>query len=731
MQKHDNLAAALAFIEETGAYLFPISRYAPGPKIPIPWTSQSSNDPEQVKEWARDYAGCGFGVHLGKSGLAVLDIDDKNDKDGPATLRAHLAEGHTLPKTFKVKTPSGNGEHLYFVDVKGEARNTNKNDNPLGEGLDTKGAVGMVPAPGQDIRGKGLYQVTRHGEMYPYPDWIVEKVGKYKPKPERPEMDYDVEPDQPGQIKDAINYLLRAEVCAPGDRDNTTYRVACRMHDYAISMEMAEELLMDFWVPRCDMGDWGPEEVVSKVESAYQRASGAFGNADLSVHFKDVTKSEGWEEQPETEKRVRVPYLEKLKNVIVAARDIEPTAIPRREWLVHGRFIQGFVTLTISPGGVGKSTMSILEGLAVATDRGDELIHRKTYGQQAVWIYNLEDPQDELNRRVAAAAQHHGIDLEDLPHFYTSSGLSLGLTICREGRGGIETSSRALQACKDFIVENGVKLWIIDPLVKAHLVNENDNGAMDRLMTELSKIAMETGCAVHLVHHTRKKNNDSGNGDMDTARGASSVVSAARVAYTLNGMGSKDAAKYGLGEEKGWYLRVDDAKANLTAPADKADWFKRVSVKLPNGDWVGVLEYCDLSEQIKNVPINTQIIAAVCSLMPRGMYPVKEMAKHLQDTGEFFNEKGEEMSVQGLKNKIKDVFHITVEQDGKAIKYANERRPRSGFHKRTTDWLDCDYDASLEEGIASGRVEASKLDKGGKGGKGGKGDKGDKGGKGA
>ena len=380
------------------------------------------------------------------------------------------------------------------------------------------------------------------------PAWIPERIGEYdkehaaerKARRAAKEAEHKVEPDQPHNIIDAIEYLTKqAETAYEGCRDTVSYKVACALHDRAISMEKAEELMYRFWVPRCQMGDWSLENVQAKIESAYERAAGAFGNADLSVHFRDVTKSEGWEEQPESEQRVRVPYLEKLKNVITSARDIKPLAIPRREWLVHGRFIQGFVTLTISPGGIGKSTMSILEGMAVATDRGDDLIHRKTYGQEPVWIYNLEDPQDELNRRVAAAAQHHGIDLDDLPHFYTSSGLSLGLTICREGRNGIETSPRALQACKDFIVENGVKLWIIDPLVKAHLVNENDNGAMDRLMTELSKIAMETKCSIHLVHHTRKKNNDTGNGDMDTARGASSVVSAARVAHTPQWDGCK------------------------------------------------------------------------------------------------------------------------------------------------------------------------------------------------
>ena len=52
-------------------------------------------------------------------------------------------------------------------------------------------------------------------------------------------------------------------------------------------------------------------------------------------------------------------------------------------------------------------------------------------------------------------------------------------------------------------------------------------------------------------------------------------------------MSDDEAGQAGVDHRK-WYFRVDNGKANLTPPVDKAEWFKFVSVALANGDNVGV-----------------------------------------------------------------------------------------------------------------------------------------------
>ena len=46
--------------------------------------------------------------------------------------------------------------------------------------------------------------------------------------------------------------------------------------------------------------------------------------------------------------------------------------IPPREWLYGHHLIRGFVSLTIAPGGVGKTALLVLDSIAMAS--GQELV---------------------------------------------------------------------------------------------------------------------------------------------------------------------------------------------------------------------------------------------------------------------------------------------------------------------------------------------------------------------
>jgi len=111
---------------------------------------------------------------------------------------------------------------------------------------------------------------------------------------------------------------------------------------------------------------------------------------------------------------------------------------------------------------------------------------------------------------------------------------------------------------------------------------------------------------------------------METARGASSAVSAARVVHTLSPMGQKEAKVYGVPEERaGFFIRLDDAKANFTAPTKRTVWFERSGVTLPNGeDTVGVLEHVRLTKAervgVAGPELESAIVAEVRRLEEAG-----------------------------------------------------------------------------------------------------------------
>ncbi|WP_254443799.1 AAA family ATPase [Ruegeria sp. HKCCA4008] len=47
----------------------------------------------------------------------------------------------------------------------------------------------------------------------------------------------------------------------------------------------------------------------------------------------------------------------------------DPSAIPPRPWLYGQHLIRKQVSVTVAPGGVGKSSLTICEGLAMASGR--------------------------------------------------------------------------------------------------------------------------------------------------------------------------------------------------------------------------------------------------------------------------------------------------------------------------------------------------------------------------
>jgi hypothetical protein len=81
----------------------------------------ASNDPAVVEQMFREYPLADIGVVTGAiSGMWVLDIDNKDGKNGSAALdalrfqhRDSRGQRARLPKTAIVESPSG-GVHYYF-----------------------------------------------------------------------------------------------------------------------------------------------------------------------------------------------------------------------------------------------------------------------------------------------------------------------------------------------------------------------------------------------------------------------------------------------------------------------------------------------------------------------------------------------------------------------------------------------------------------------------------------
>src|SRR5687768_8766369 len=86
--------------------------------------------------------------------------------------------------------------------------------------------------------------------------------------------------------------------------------------------------------------------------------------------------------------------------------------IPPRQWVYGNHLIRGFVSATIASGGIGKSTLIVADAIAIATGR--DLMRSRPHGRAKVWIWNGEDPAEELERRVAATCLRYDVAREDI-----------------------------------------------------------------------------------------------------------------------------------------------------------------------------------------------------------------------------------------------------------------------------------------------------------------------------
>jgi hypothetical protein len=260
--------------------------------------------------------------------------------------------------------------------------------------------------------------------------------------------------------------------------------------------------------------------------------------------------------------------------------------IPPRLWLYGKHLLRRFVSVDVAAGGTGKSSVKIGEALAMASGRnlyGTEVHH----GPLTVWLYNLEDPAEESERRIHATAKWFHIKPEDVAcRLYVDSGRDQRCVIATETDYGARIAQPVYEQIKQQLTEREIDVLIVDPFVSSHEVSENDNRAIDAVAKAWGRLADECNCSINLVHHVRKGNGQEANAD--SARGAKALVDAARSVQVFNRMNPDEAAMAGVAEDqRGFYFRVQNDKANL-APPDKAAWYRMNNVSLDNGDQVGV-----------------------------------------------------------------------------------------------------------------------------------------------
>lgn len=262
------------------------------------------------------------------------------------------------------------------------------------------------------------------------------------------------------------------------------------------------------------------------------------------------------------------------KLVVPPAADIRP-----RPWLLGYWLMRGAVTLIAAPGGTGKT--SLLTSMILASATGRDLIGAKPLRPLTVAFLGLEESEEEIHRRFAAAMIHYEIPPEEIDgRVYYLDGRSYQFSAAWMDDGGNVNEGPQVAELITWLQLAGVDILFADPLALAHSAPENDNTAMARVLGIFSGIAAACDCGVGIIHHTRK---GAVAGDPDGIRGAGALVNHARIALGLSPIDEAAREQFKLSKEDARGLvRIDDLKLNYSPKAAECRWVRLESVSLGN-----------------------------------------------------------------------------------------------------------------------------------------------------
>lgn len=387
--------------------------------------------------------------------------------------------------------------------------------------------------------------------------------------------------------------------------------------------------------------------------------------------------------------------------------------IPPRKIITIGGmkcYAKGFLSVTGAAGGVGKSSLAIIEELSLVYGL-DLLKHLPVdyleypalqCGRQRVWSMCLEDDEEEHQRRVNAALKHYKLDPKGLEDWYfVTYKNDSPVTVAMLGRDGWIASPQ-VETIDSIIKDKQIDVLMVDPFVNSHSVPENDNGAMNKVADIWRSLCQRAGIASNLTHHIRKLGGLS-EISSDDLRGAGSLVGAARLVRVLAPMGKDEAARFDIEEERRrFYVWVNpNAKANIVPPANHRHWFHLASVGLENceGDWesdsIGVIEYWQPPKTIAINPKDAHIALYAATVGKDDKFILDRCKADIRADGWLGLLIGESLSLNigkdrdAIKKIIEqlDKLNLIFKDNLKDKSYKN----RSVFRvNKPTDWDDSD-----------------------------------------
>lgn len=619
---------ALRYAEQ-GIPVFPCS---PATKRPLTLHGfkEATTDAFTIRKWWQQHPKAMIGTPTGApTGWWVLDIDTDETK-GKQGLQSLESMGHELSELMDTavnRTASGGYHILFKYDPAHPITNAR---GKLPQHIDVRGDGGYVIMAGSRLSDGRSYEWVNPPEeigVETAPEWLLEAIQGQTPPADV--LDFNTA-DKAGST--VVERVLAAQ---PGTWHERTRDLVARMVSEGASDDTIRAIAPQF------------------TEAGYSSAQTVL---EFMTHAR--TAREKWGHQPQEIQPVYThadPEVQKEMEAPFAPTGFTGELPDPRPWAYGNFLMYGAVSAIPAPPGVGKTTFSMQLAIAFALDLEFGPWKPRKGGGGKVWLYNGEEPKDELDRRFVASCTEMEIDpaVAARRFNYNSGVTGKRLTLMDEDRDGLPRRSPHVDVIKALIIEGGYRLFVIDPLVEFHKIKENDTGASHAVAAVIREIAIDCGCAVLMFHHTPKSaTSDTAAGDMNAMRGGGALIGVARFVSTIFNMSKSDATAYGVPvSDKHRFVRFDDAKANMSLVDGKANWWRKVGVPLDNAtpereaDEIGVLRYNPL--QLTEEATKDQRVTEKDGMSERLF---EEVVRVCQDAGAVSEERG--MSLNSIAQRV-------------------------------------------------------------------------------
>ena len=309
-----------------GFHIFPVKAGAKMPPLIKDFPTKASPLIADVREWWAKWPDANIGISTSKFGndeaLLVVDVDDKADKNGSATIIGLELEGNDFPDTYTKATP--HGRHIVYRVPTAVKQSVER----IGRGVDCRSRGGYILGSGSSVGGKPYADGV--GRVGPAPAWLIARCAGDARRKVR-----DAGDDRAtGTVVDAEAATARARDYLTNDAppslkghggDQTAYSVACRVRDFGVDQNTCLQLMLGPWNERSPPG-WSASRLSEKVAHAYTYAQDVPGNAAPETVFKPIeTPTES--EHPFDKLNKFYAYLVKGDTVLFETQDEKGRAI--------------------------------------------------------------------------------------------------------------------------------------------------------------------------------------------------------------------------------------------------------------------------------------------------------------------------------------------------------------------------------------------------------------------